>query len=133
MVTMIAAAMAGGNRAIVIPSEKYPLAATDFYQVLRTSDVPGGVVNIVTGGREELAKVLADHYEVDAIWYHGTSKGSAVVEKATANSNLKQSWVNYGKAYDWNLLSNRAARDIMQRATQIKNIWAPWGEGIGPK
>ena len=54
---------------------RLPLAATDFYQVLDTSDVPGGVVNIVTGLRDELAPVLAAHDDVDGIWYFGTRGG----------------------------------------------------------
>ena len=55
-----------GNTVVVVPSERHPLAATDFYQVLETSDVPAGVVNIVTGPRDTLAKVLAEHDDVDA-------------------------------------------------------------------
>ena len=54
---------------------RYPLAATDLYSVLETSDVPAGVVNIVTGRRDALAKVLAEHDDVDAIWYFGIARG----------------------------------------------------------
>ena len=58
-----------------------PLAATDLYQVLDTSDVPGGVVNIVTGVRDALAQVLAEHDDVDGVWYFGSAEGSAEVER----------------------------------------------------
>lgn len=133
MVTMMSAALAAGNRVVMVPSEKYPLLATDLYQVLRTSDVPGGVVNIVTGPREELTKTIADHLEVDAVWYHGSAEGSVAVEKAAAKSNLKQTWVNCGKAFNWDHLATKGAKELMHRATQVKNIWTPWGEGIGPK
>jgi aldehyde dehydrogenase (NAD+) len=133
MVTMMAANMAAGNRSVIVPSEKYPLLATDLYQVLRTSDVPAGVVNIVTGGREELSKTLAEHLEVDGLWYHGSAEGSKAVEIAAAKSNLKQTWTNCGKATDWKALSTEGASNLMRRATQVKNIWVPWGEGIGPK
>ena len=133
MVTMMSAAIAAGNRVVMVPSEKYPLLATDLYQVLRTSDVPGGVVNIITGGREELTKTLADHLEVDAVWYHGSAEGSVAVETLAARGNLKQTWVNCGKAFDWDHLSGKGAKELMHRATQVKNIWTPWGEGIGPK
>lgn len=133
MVTMMAAAIAAGNRAVIVPSEKYPLLATDFYQVLRTADVPAGVVNIVTGPRDELAKTLADHYEVDAVWYHGSAEGSKAVEVAAAKGNLKQTWVNCGKAFNWEHLATRGAKELMHRGTQVKNLWTPWGEGIGPK
>ena len=57
-----------GNTCVLVPSETCPLAATDFYQVLDTSDLPGGVVNIVTGAHAELAKPLAGHMDVDAVW-----------------------------------------------------------------
>ena len=133
MITMMSAAMAAGNRVVMVPSEKYPLIATDFYQVLRTSDVPGGVVNIVTGPREELTKTIADHLEVDAVWYHGSAEGSKAVEVAAAKGNLKQTWVNCGKAFNWDHLATKGAKELMHRATQVKNLWTPWGEGIGPK
>ena len=66
-----------GNTVVVVPSERYPLSATDLYQVLDTSDVPGGVVNIVTGARDALAQVLAEHDDVDALWYVGTPPAAA--------------------------------------------------------
>ena len=91
-VTLVASAIAMGNTVIAVPSERHPLAATDFYPVLETSDVPAGVVNIVTGARDELAKVLAEHADVDAVWYFGSAEGSALVERASV-SNLKQTWV----------------------------------------
>jgi aldehyde dehydrogenase (NAD+) len=91
------------------------------------------VVNIVTGPREELSKTLADHLEVDALWYHGSAAGSKAVEVAAAKSNLKQTWVNCGKAYDWDYLATKGAKELMHRGTQVKNLWTPWGEGIGPK
>jgi aldehyde dehydrogenase (NAD+) len=112
-----------GNTIVLIPSEQAPLSATDLYQVLETSDVPGGVVNIVTGPRDALAKVLGEHNDVDAIWYFGSAEGSALVERASA-SNLKQTWVSYGKPRDW-------LRDdsliFLRHATQVKNIWVPYG------
>ena len=60
-----------GNRVVIVPSERYGLLATDFYQILETSDVPGGVINIVTGERATLTKTLAEHDQVEAIWHHG--------------------------------------------------------------
>ena len=71
-ISLVAPAISMGNRVVVVPSEKYPLAATDFYQILDTSDVPAGVINIVTGRRAELTKTLAEHDEVDAVWYFGS-------------------------------------------------------------
>ncbi len=126
-VSLLAPAVAMGNRIIVIPSQRHPLAATDFYQVLETSDVPGGVINIVTGERDQLAAVLAEHDEVDAIWYAGSAEGSKLVELASAGD-LKQTWVNNGRAIDWRDGSVAEGRAFLRRATQVKNIWIPYGE-----
>ena len=75
MISLVAPAIATGNTTIVIPSQNVPLAATDFYSVLETSDVPAGVINIVTGDKDALAKVLAEHDDVEAMWYFGTRDG----------------------------------------------------------
>lgn len=125
-ISLMAPVMAMGNAAVIVPSEQSPLAATDFYQILETSDVPGGVVNIVTGPRDSLTKTLAEHDGLDALWYRGSAAGSALVERLSVG-NLKQTWVDGGRAIDW---TGPAAegRDFLRRATQIKNIWVPYGE-----
>ena len=74
-VSLVAPAIAAGNTVVVVPSARWPLAATDFCQVLDTSDLPGGVVNVVTGEHAELAPVLAAHDDVDAVWYFGAAIG----------------------------------------------------------
>ena len=126
-VSLFAPALAMGNRVVIVPSEAYPLLATDFYQVLETSDVPAGALNIVTGERETLAKTLSEHDQVDAIWYHGGREGSQRVEEASA-ANLKQTWVNDGRARDWLSASTGEGREFLRRATQVKNIWLPYGD-----
>ena len=75
LVSTVSPAIAMGNTVIVVPSATAPLAAIDFYQVLDTSDLPGGVVNIVTGLAQELTPVLAAHDDVDGIWYFGSGGG----------------------------------------------------------
>jgi len=127
LVSMIAPAMAMGNACVVIPSEAHPLSATDFYQVLDTSDVPGGVVNIVTGPSDDLGKVLADHYEVDAVWHFGSAAGGKTVEAASAAS-LKRTWVANGMARDWYDRGQSEGREFLRQATEIKNVWTPYGE-----
>jgi len=124
-ISLVIPPVAMGNRVVAVPSERYPLVATDFYQLLATSDVPGGVVNIVTGERELLAKVLAQHDEVDAIWYMGSAAGSAMVERESVG-NLKQTWV--GQQLDWFDPQQGQGREYLRRATQLKNIWVPYGE-----
>ena len=126
-VSLVAPAIARGNTVIVIPSERFPLSATDFYQVLETSDVPAGVVNIVTGARDTLIRTLADHDNVDAVWYFGSAEGSTLVEKQSAG-NMKRTWVNYGLARDWFDAEQGAGEEFLIEATEVKNIWVPTGE-----
>jgi aldehyde dehydrogenase (NAD+) len=125
-VSLVGPAIATGNTTIVIPSEPHPLAATDFYSVLETSDVPDGVINIVTGDRDALSKVLAEHDDVDAMWYFGTRDGVRAVELASA-SNMKRTWATW---HDRNWLSagDAEGREFLRAATQVKNVWVPYGE-----
>lgn len=128
MISLIAPAIAMGNRVVVVPSEKYPLIATDFYQVLDTSDVPGGAVNIITGTRNELAPVLADHLDVDAVWYFGPDlEGSKVVEEKSSG-NMKRTFCNYGKRRDWYSREQAEGKEYLRQSTQVKNVWVPYGE-----
>ena len=126
-VSLVLPAIAMGNRVIVTPAPAAPLVATDFYQVLDTSDVPAGVVNIVTGDREELAKTIAEHDDIAAFWYFGTKAGSALAE-ARSTGNLKATWVNHGRAMDWSDPATGQGRNYLRHATQVKNIWVPYGE-----
>jgi aldehyde dehydrogenase (NAD+) len=119
----MAPTIAMGNTCVLVPSGAYPLAATDLYQVLDTSDLPGGVVNIVTGAHADLAKPLAAHMDVDAVWCFGAAELSGVVETAAAG-NLKRTWVNDGRATDWALAEGR---EFLRAATQVKTIWVPYG------
>ena len=124
LVGAMAPAIAMGNRVILVASEPYPLAATDFYQVLDTSDVPGGVVNILTGAHADLAEPLATHLNLDAVWSFSSTDLSAEIERNAAG-NLKRSWVNFGRAQDW----GGSMRPALEHATEIKTIWVPYGEG----
>ncbi|HVB26260.1 MAG TPA: aldehyde dehydrogenase family protein [Ktedonobacteraceae bacterium] len=126
-ISLVAPAIAMGNTIIVIPSEQSPLSATDCYQVFETSDLPAGVVNIVTGEREALAQVLSDHDDVDAMWYFGTADGSKRVELASAG-NMKRTWVNYGHMRNWLDGVQGEGEEFLREATQVKNIWVPYGE-----
>ncbi|APH70453.1 aldehyde dehydrogenase family protein [Aquibium oceanicum] len=127
-VSLVAPAIAVGNRVVVTPSQHHPLAACDLYQVLDTSDVPGGVVNIVTGDRDQLASVMAKHDDIAACWYFGSAEGSAMVERESAG-NLKATWVNNGKARDWydGGQGQGQGEEFLFRATRIKSIWTPFG------
>ena len=125
-ISLVAPLIAAGNTVIAIPSEAHPLAATDLYQVFETSDLPGGVVNIVTGARDTLTKVLAEHDDVEAIWYSGSAEGAKMVEMASA-SNMKRSWCP-SPATDWFSDDEGEGREYLREAVQVKNIWIPYGE-----
>jgi aldehyde dehydrogenase (NAD+) len=124
-VSLVAPAVAVGNTVVAIPSSPYPLAAIDFYSVLETSDLPGGVINIVTGDCDALSNVLAAHLDVDAVWYAGGAAGAKAVEEASAG-NMKRTWIP--GARDWFDLGLSEGREFLRHATQVKNIWIPYGE-----
>jgi aldehyde dehydrogenase (NAD+) len=126
LVSLIGPAIAVGNTVVAIPSERAPLAATDFYQVLETSDLPAGVVNIVTGAKDALAKTLAEHDDVDAVWYFGSHEGATAVELASAG-NMKRTFAEW-EPRDWMSTVEGEGRDFLREATQVKNIWIPYGE-----
>ena len=126
LISLMAPAIAMGNTCVLVPSEVAPLAATDLYQVLDTSDLPAGVVNIVTGSHAELAKPLAGHRDIDALWGFSAAAHSATVEAESAG-NLKRTWVNNGQARDWFSPSSEG-RAFLRAATEVKTIWVPYGE-----
>ena len=125
-ISTVIPALAMGNQVVVIPSETAPFSATDFYQILDTSDVPAGAVNIITGKQDELAAELAKHDNVDGIWYFGSKEGSKKVEYL-ATDNMKRSWVNHGKYRNWLDAAQAEGEVFLRHATQIKNIWIPYG------
>ena len=125
-VSTVFPAIAMGNCVVVIPSETSPLSATDFYQILETSDVPAGCINIVTGGKDELTKEMAKHDDIDGLWYFGSAEGSKEVELLSAE-NLKRTWVNYGKYRNWYDRAQGEGAEFLRHATEIKNIWVPYG------
>jgi aldehyde dehydrogenase (NAD+) len=119
--------IAMGNTAIVVPSETYPLITGDLYQLFDTSDLPGGVVNVVTGYSSQLLKTLAEHDDVDAVWCFG-DEANAAAAKSFSTGNLKQVFTNEGRAIDWFDVKQGEGRWFLQHATQVKNIWVPYGE-----
>ena len=124
--SLLAPAISRGNTVVCLPSSIYPLCATDLYQVFDTSDLPAGVVNIVTGDRDHLAKTLVEHDDVDSMWYFGSAEGSRQIEARSA-ANMKRTWVNYGLDRDWFDPVQGAGAEFIQESVQVKNIWTPTG------
>lgn len=116
LLELACSAIAMGNAVVVIPSESNPAPAVELYRILEASDVPAGVFNIITGLRKDLVSTLAEHEDIDAIWcFH--EECSPSVERMSI-SNLKQTWAGLG-AY--------SAEARFRHATQVKNIWVPYG------
>ena len=125
-VSLVAPAIARGNTVICVPSPPCPLCATDLYQVLDTSDLPAGVVNIVTGDRDHLVKTLVEHDDVDSLWFFGDEEGSRQVE-ARSRHNIKRTWVSYGVARDWRDAEQGAGAEFLRESVEVKNVWTPTG------
>ncbi len=124
LVSLVLPAIAMGNRVVAVPAASRPFPATDLAQVLDCSDLSDGVVNIVTGPKDELASVLARHDGVAALWYVGSAEGRALVE-AESTGNLKPVWAMANR--DWTA-PEAQGRAFLHRATQVKTIWVPYGE-----
>jgi len=120
MISPLGAALAMGNRITLIACEPVPLMTAPLYQLLETSDIPAGVVNILTGDHKELAPHAASHGDIDAVWSFTSADISKAIEEGAA-TNLKRTWVNYGQSLE------PSAKDMLIAATEIKNIWIPYG------
>ena len=125
--SLVMPALAVGNTVVAIPSENYPLITGDLYQLFDASDLPGGAVNIVSGYASQLLKTLAEHDDVDAIWCFG-DESQAAATKSASIGNLKQVFTNEGRVIDWFNPKVAEGRWFLEHATQVKNIWVPYGE-----
>ncbi len=126
LISLAAPALAMGNAVVAVPSQRYPLLATDLYQVLEYSDVPSGAFNIVTGKTAELAAVLSKHDDVDGLWIVADAETCGKAE-AESIGNLKRVWTSNGRAIDWT--SPAAGGDyFLRRAIEVKNVWVPYGD-----
>ena len=124
LISNIAPTIVGGNTCVVLASEKLPLSAVSFAEVLHASDVPAGVVNILTGYRDELAGQFASHMDVNAVIYcDGGRKVARSVQEAAAD-NIKH--VIARTKTDWT--SDTAQHPYLIRDTQeVKTTWHPIG------
>jgi aldehyde dehydrogenase (NAD+) len=127
LLSLVLPAIAMGNTVIAVPSERSATLMGELYQVFDTSDLPGGVVNLVAGKASELGKTLAEHDDIDAIWSFRDAAAAAMV-KAASIGNLKQVFSNDGRAIDWFDPAQAQGRWFLHHATQVKNIWVPYGE-----
>jgi aldehyde dehydrogenase (NAD+) len=109
---------------VVAVAGKRAMTAMDLVQIIQHSDVPAGVINILTAQNPDaIAKVLAEHEDVDAIWCFGTSAAGKAIEEASI-SNMKQTWVSDGEPVNW---IDMKSEKLLLKSTQVKNIWVPYG------
>ena len=128
LITVIGSCFATGNSNIIIPGEKTSLIATELYQVLDTSDVPGGYINVLTSKTDQLNQTLSQHENIEGIWYFGDSVKSRTNIIKNTVSNLKRYWCPEEKNIDWFDSSEEFLNEFLYQSTQIKNIWIPYGE-----
>lgn len=131
LVSLMGAAVAMGNAVVMVPSEKYPLPALEFIQVLQASDIPGGLVSIITGGRDQLTQALANHSVIQSIWYWGSKEGCQFLQYSCACP-LKRLWLHYeeeekeeegGKI--WMSSNPSLQEELWRKAVVWKCVWIP--------
>ena len=122
LIAAIAPALAMGNAVIALPSERHPLLATDFYQVLETSDVPGGVVNLITGNHDDLLTTLAGHNDIEGLWTFAAPPETIAKIEALSAGNMKRIWLSSGPLAD--------VSAALRESTQVKNVWIPHTDNL---
>lgn len=127
LITYTIGAIAYGNSVIVVPSSKAAApVALDLYEIFDTSDMPPGVVNILTGDKHHLTKYLAEHQQLNAIWYINDQNEESLAKQFvqyTCGFSLKRSWL-LGNGQSW---SRDVAFEIMSHSTQSKLVHIPVG------
>jgi len=122
LVSVIAPVIVGGNTSVVLASNSMPLSAISFAEVLHSSDVPPGVINILTGEREELVSHMASHMDVNAIIYSGNSEDEIKNVSELSSQNIKR--VVLYKKNDW-LGDHNESPYFIEKTLEIKTTWHP--------
>ena len=128
LITTLGANFAAGNASIIVPGQKTSLLATELYQLLETSDVPAGYINILTTKQNSLNKILAEHENIDGIWYFSENNNERLKVIQSTTSNLKRTWCPQSKNLDWSSKEEDFLEEFLYQSTQVKNIWIPYGE-----
>ena len=128
LITTLGANFAAGNASIIVPGQNTSLLATELYQLLETSDVPAGYINILTTKQNSLNKILAEHENIDGIWYFSENNNERLKVIQSTTSNLKRSWCPQSKNLDWSSKEEYFLEEFLYQSTQVKNIWIPYGE-----
>jgi len=122
MISLLAPTIVGGNTTVILASAINPLLAISLAEVLNTSDVPAGIVNILTGDRKELLSHFASHKDVNAIIYCGDNLKEIKTVEEMATENLKR--VNIYRRKNWEQ-GNSQSPYFIEKCQEIKTIWHP--------
>ena len=128
LITTLGANFAAGNASIIVPGQNTSLLATELYQLLETSDVPAGYINILTTKQNSLNKILSEHENIDGIWFFSENNNERLKVIQSTTSNLKRSWCPQSKNLDWSSKEEDFLEEFLYQSTQVKNIWIPYGE-----
>ena len=120
LVSLIAPIIAGGNTIVILASEKVPLCAVSLSEVINTSDVPGGVINILTGNESELISHMATHMDVNAVAYGSDNEESIKVLEENASLNMKRIAI-----YDDKKLKTEESPYMLLDFQEVKTTWHP--------
>jgi len=126
-ISLIAPAIAMGNCVVFVPGQAHANVVLELIQVMEASDIPPGVINIVAGDQSVLAEQLAGHGEVDSIWCWADNEIVASVELASTE-NLKRLWCFENNDRDWLVSKQSEGLEFLRQATEVKNIWTPYGD-----
>ena len=128
LITTLGANFAAGNASIIVPGQNTSLLATELYQLLETSDVPAGYINILTTKQNSLNKILSEHENIDGIWFFSENNNERLKVIQSTTSNLKRTWCPQSKNLDWSSKEEDFLEEFLYQSTQVKNIWIPYGE-----
>ncbi len=128
LITTLGSNFAAGNASIIVPGQNTSLLATELYQLLETSDVPAGYINILTTKQNSLNKILSEHENIDGIWFFSENNNERLKVIQSTTSNLKRTWCPQSKNLDWSSKEKDFLEEFLYQSTQVKNIWIPYGE-----
>ena len=128
LITTLGANFAAGNASNIVPGQNTSLLATELYQLLETSDVPAGYINILTTKQNSLNKILSEHENIDGIWFFSENNNERLKVIQSTTSNLKRTWCPQSKNLDWSSKEEDFLEEFLYQSTQVKNIWIPYGE-----
>ena len=131
-VSLVAPLISRGNSVVAVPSTNGALAIVEMFRcldvVFSQGTLPAGAINVLTGSKEPLTRMLVESRAFASIWYHGSLEGSRCVEYYSADE-VTRTWVNYGRLWEWTNPEVGQGLEYLRRASEVKTVWVPMGDG----